>query len=95
MAPKIRRESGVGILLGLIQNLVFFFGVPKLAAHYWPSFLKLKDELNIDIYPYMVAHVTIFQFTTMILGNFYFFFLYKGNFAFIEKYKSVKEPWPW
>ena len=31
----------------------------------------------------------------MILGNLYYFFFYKGNFAFFEKYKAVQEPWPW
>ena len=55
-----RNESGVGIFLGVLQNLVFFIGFPKLAEYYWPTFLRLKDELNIDVYPYMVAHVTIF-----------------------------------
>jgi len=43
----------------------------------------------------MVAHVTIFQFATLIIGNLYFLFFYKGKFAFFEKYKAVEEPWPW
>lgn len=78
-----------------MMNVVFFFGTPKIAEMYWPTFMGLKDDLNMDIYPYMVAHVTLFQFATLILGNCFFFFCYKGNFAFIERYKSVEDPWPW
>jgi hypothetical protein len=42
------------------MNIGFFFGVPKLAELYWPAFMQLKDDLNMDIYPYMVAFVTLF-----------------------------------
>ena len=77
------------------MNLTFFIGVPKLAEFYWPTFMRLKDDFNIDIYQHMVIHVTAFQFATLILGNLFFFFCYRGKFAFIEKYKSVEDPWPW
>ena len=35
------------------------------------------------------------QLLTMFCGNFCFFFCYKLNHPFFEKYKSVDEPWPW
>ena len=54
------KESGIGLLFALLMNLGFFFGVPALAEMYWPTFMRLKAELNMDIYPYMVAHVTLF-----------------------------------
>lgn len=57
LCPK---ESGVGLVLSVAQNIIFFIGVPIAAEAWWPTFLRLKDELNIDIYPYMVAHVTLF-----------------------------------
>ena len=32
---------------------------------------------------------------TLLLGNLFYYFLYKGNFEFFEKFKAQKEPWPW
>jgi len=29
------------------------------------------------------------------IGNTFYFFLYKKKFAFIEQYKATEEPWPW
>ena len=43
----------------------------------------------------MVLAVNILQFSTLISGNLYFYFFYKLNHPFFEKYKSVDEPWPW
>jgi len=53
------KETGIGFFLSIAQNVVFFCGVPVLAKYYWPAFLKLREEIDIDIYPYMVAYVTI------------------------------------
>ena len=31
----------------------------------------------------------------IIVGNSFYFFLYKNKFALIERYKATDEPWPW
>ena len=54
-----KNETGIGFMLCVAQNLFFFIGVPRFAEYYWPYFLSLRDELGVDIYPYMVAYVTI------------------------------------
>ena len=56
----LSNESGVGLLIGMLLNLAFFIGVPIIAESYWPTFMRLKEDLKLDIYPYMVAHVTLF-----------------------------------
>jgi sterol desaturase/sphingolipid hydroxylase (fatty acid hydroxylase superfamily) len=35
------------------------------------------------------------QILVLIVGNLSFFFCYKVNLPFFEKYKSIDEPWPW
>jgi sterol desaturase/sphingolipid hydroxylase (fatty acid hydroxylase superfamily) len=79
----------------VLQQFLFFWTVPKLAERWWPSFLQLKDELKVDLYTYMVVVFLVFQLIVLISGNLYFFFCYKVNHPFFERYKSVDEPWPW
>ena len=43
----------------------------------------------------MVLAAIVLQIFTLISGNLYFYFFYKLNHPFFEKYKSVDEPWPW
>lgn len=79
----------------MLQQLLFFWIVPQVAESYWPSFLNLREHLNVGIYTYMVIIVNALQFATLISGNLYFYFFYKAKISFFEKYKSVEEPWPW
>lgn len=69
--------------------------MPQIIEHLWPSFLHLNEYLNLGIYNCMVIVVIYLQFQTLITANLGFFFCYKLNIPFFEKYKSVEEPWPW
>ena len=48
------RESGFGLLLAVLQQVLFFWGVPRLIEYYWPVFLEIKEWLNVDMYTYTV-----------------------------------------
>ncbi len=89
------KESGVGFCLAVLQQLLYFWFVPQIIERYWPSFLELSDYLNLGLYNCMIIVVILLQFWTLITANLGFFFCYKVNLPFFEKYKSVEEPWPW
>jgi len=47
------------------------------------------------MYWFMVLVFNLLVGLAFITGNLYFFFIYKLDLPFFEKYKSVDEPWPW
>jgi hypothetical protein len=90
-----RKESGVGFCFAVLQWVLFIFGWPQLVKLYWPTYLQIKQEYDFsDSFYFMI--VGVIEVSLIILfGNLIYFAFYKGNFAFIEKYKAVDEPWPW
>ena len=89
------RESGFGLLLAVLQQVIFFWGVPRFIEYYWPVFIQIKEWLNVDMYTYTVIWFNLGFQSVLVFGNLYFFFFYCGKFPIFEKYKSVDEPWPW
>ena len=90
-----RKESGFGLFFGLIQWIAFLYGWPRFAAFIWPTYLKIKSDYNISDANYFIICGMLEVTLILVVGNIYYFILYKGNYKFIEQYKAVEDPWPW
>lgn len=97
MALKLqsRKESGIGFCVALLQWVVFIYGWPKLSAYYWPSFVEFKNDNNMSDAGVILLFGIGFQTVMLVIGNCAYFFCYKTNLTFFEKYKCVEDPWPW
>jgi len=52
------KESGVGLSFAILQQVIFFWGVPMIASRYWPIFLHLKEEFKVGFAAVMA--ITVF-----------------------------------
>lgn len=66
-----------------------------LIAIVWPSIIQLKADYNVEDGDLMLICGVTTTAITLLIGNIFFLILYKGKFAFFEKYKALEDPWPW
>ncbi len=90
LKEKTRYESkGYGLIVAVLLALGFFVGIPTLAPKFWPFVLEFKQKHDISYYWFIIVWGWL-QNTTLILngGHLLCWFLYRNEFACIERYKS-------
>lgn len=90
-----RLESIFGLFLSLAQWILFIWLWPKLMQAVWPTYLYYKEEYHFKDQTYFLLIGSLELLLILLVGNCFYFFLYKNKFAFFEQYKATEEPWPW
>jgi methylsterol monooxygenase/4-alpha-methyl-delta7-sterol-4alpha-methyl oxidase len=80
--------KGYGLIFATLTTLIWFFVVPQTAKFWWPK--KIENEGKV----YAVLGYLNHEFW-FILVNVIFYFIYKFELSFFERYKITTKAWPW
>ena len=97
MAYFNRRKSktGAGIIVSIITMSAFLYVWPYFAHLWWREMSSLIREYDMTINEFYLSWSLFQAFCMSVLVQGFFGICYVGQFAFIERYKVVDEPWPW
>ena len=82
------QHKGYGIIFSTIITLIWFLVIPQTAQFWWPK--KIENEGKVYAVISYLNNEFWFIFTNII-----FYFIYKSELNFFERYKISDKPWPW
>ena len=89
------RVSVAGTAVGVMLTVMFAFGNTMFWQLYYADFIEFTRSKSISDSLLYGVWATI-QFWSIQLGSAIIFSIFHTNeFAFIEKYKTNDDPWPW
>ena len=89
------QRKGYGLIVATAIFFSFFIGVPFIFKAYWGDILEFKQRHAIS-YNMMYLGVVLMLHNVIHIGaNLVYWVFYHYEFAFIERYKSNEDPWPW
>ena len=89
------RVSVVGTAVGVMLTVMFAFGNTMFWQLYYADFIEFIRSKSISDSLLYGVWATI-QFWSIQLGSAIIFTIFHMNeFAFVEKYKTNDDPWPW
>jgi len=91
---EIRRFKNIGIqnvIIGLVIGVIWLVSFYEIIRFIYPNYLYQYSKS----FYFIAATVGGLSSSSYFISNFFFFLCYRGEYEFIEKFKTNPDPWPW